>query len=264
MRQLRSMTTWVAALSILFAFGCDNTPAEVDSGTVRLDAGPTGTDAGPTDTDAGPPMGVDAGPIDGGGAGMCTGPTTGDCDLTDPTSCGAGMACVPIGMSTTSWMTQCIMAGVGGQGATCDPSMQGQCQEGFVCSSSRNICQKICCATSDCDTGDFCGNVGGLNAGFCATPVDCDPIAQTGCEDSPGTGCYPADGGLDCVGAGTLGEGEVCVFANDCMPGMGCLGPMGGPSNCRQWCDMTAADPCPAGFTCGGITGLPVGACLPM
>ena len=264
MRQLRSMTTWVAALSFVLAIGCDTGPdPDTDSGVVRVDAGPTtGTDSGPmTGTDAGPMTGTDAGPTDGGGGGMCTGPAMGDCNLIDPTSCGTGMACVFSGSSTTSWTTQCIMAGVGGQGDTC--TMQGQCQEGFVC-TNRGICQKVCCATPDCDTGDFCGNIAGLNAGTCATPIDCDLVAQTGCEGFPGTGCYPGAGGLDCIGAGTLNEGEVCMFTNDCMPGMGCLGPMGGPSNCRRWCDMSAADPCPAGFTCGGVTGLPVGACQPM
>jgi len=61
-----------------------------------------------------------------------------------------------------------------------------------------------------------------------------------------------------------LAEGAECMFTNHCVPSHGCIGPADGPSNCRQWCDMMAADPCPAGFTCTGVGGLPVGACTPM
>jgi len=197
--------------------------------------------------------------MDGGG-GSCTGPTMGDCDVFMPSSCGAGMACVMAGSTMMGWMTQCIAAGVGGTGATCDPTMQGQCQEGFQCNDG--TCSAICCANSDCATGDFCGMIGGANAGFCQTPDDCDLIAQTGCAEM--SGCYPGSAGLQCADAGMLGEGVACEYVNDCMPGMGCIGATGGPSACRAWCDM-AADPstCPDGFTCTGVTGLPVGACTP-
>ncbi|MCB9592224.1 MAG: hypothetical protein H6719_05790 [Sandaracinaceae bacterium] len=261
MRQLRMVTTWVAALALVSMAGCDdNTNPGTDSGpgpgtdggVTLMDSGPGSDDAGPTGTDAG---------TDAGGGGSCTGPS-GPCNALDATSCGSGMACVLSGSSDTMWQTVCIMAGAGTQGSACDPTMQGQCAEGFQCSSTSSVCEKICCETADCSPGDFCGLVAGAEAGFCSTPDDCDLIAQTGCPAMQG--CYPSSGGLACLGAGTVAEGATCMFTNDCMPGFGCLGPSGGPSACRAWCDMAAMPTtCPTGFACTGVTGLPVGACTP-
>jgi len=254
---------WVAALSFVFALGCDSDPVETDSGPAPGDSGPMVMTDGGVGTDSGPVTMTDAGPdTDAGGmTGMCNGPM-GDCDVTVASSCGAGMACGMSGMSTTSWTTGCRAAGVGGQGSACTPGGT-DCQEGFQCGSTSMTCQQFCCTSADCGTpGDFCGQVAGADVGFCQTPDDCDLIANTGC--AAGTACYPGAGGLSCLGAGMLGEGEVCMFTNDCAPSHGCIGPMGGPSNCRAWCDMMAADPCPAGFACTGVGGLPVGACTPM
>ncbi|MCA9605509.1 MAG: hypothetical protein KC619_07930 [Myxococcales bacterium] len=152
----------------------------------------------------------------------------------------------------------CIASGAGVQGSAC--TGLEQCAEGFECSSSSGVCEKICCTTADCSPGDFCGLIAGTGVGTCSTPDDCDLLMQTGC--TTGQACYPSSGGLSCLPAGTLGAGEACMFTNDCMPGFGCLGPAGGAATCRAWCDM-AADPttCPSGQTCGGVTGLPVGAC---
>ena len=253
MRQLR-IVTCAAALSLIgFTAGCD--PSTPDDAGMRIDTG--GPDDGGTD---GGGVGTDSG-TDGGGGGACTGPTMGPCNVTMPASCGAGMACVMVGSTMDGWMTACIAAGVGGAGAACDPTMPGQCQEGFQCNDGG--CRRICCVNTDCSAGDFCGMIGGANAGFCQTPDDCDLIAQTGCEAMAGTGCYPGSGGLQCASAGTTGEGATCMFVNECMPGMGCIGPMGGPSVCRRWCDTTVMDSCPMDFACTTVTGLPVGACTP-
>ena len=159
MEKLRSVTTWVAALSVVLGVGCDPDP---DPG--RDGGPPPGVDAGDVDSggmvpvDSGP-GGVDAG-ADAGGGGSCMGPT-GACNALEASSCGAGMACVLSGSSATMWETLCIMAGAGTQGTACDPTMQGQCAEGFQCSSTGMVCEKICCDTSDCSPGDFCGLVAG-------------------------------------------------------------------------------------------------------
>ena len=264
MRQLRLMTTWAAALSLVFALGCDNNDGtdagpvgvdaggDVDGGGGMVDSGP-GTDSGPGGDDAGPP-------------GMCTGPM-GACDVTNASSCGAGMACLISGSSMTMWETACTGAGVGTQGSACDPTMPNVCAEGYQCDSSAMVCQRFCCTTGDCETGDFCGLVAGAEVGFCNTPDNCDLIAQTGCEASAGTACYPSSGGLSCLMAGTVALGEVCEFTNSCMGGAGCIGPTGEDPRCRQWCDMSVTDPppCPTDFACTGVTGLaPVGACTPV
>jgi len=267
MKKLRN-TTWVAALCAFFmVVGCDDeTPARDAGPGGGTDAGPgTGVDSGPgTGVDAGPGTGVDAGPGtgDAGPGGMCSGPA-GECNALDPTSCGAGMACQINGSSAMGFMTVCGAAGVGGQGAACDPTMPGQCQEGFQCDSGSSTCQRFCCDNTDCaaNPGDFCGGIAGADLGFCQTPADCDLIAQTGCAAMQG--CYPSAGGLACLGAGDVGEGGMCEFTNSCMPGMGCLGTSMTDSFCRRFCDMAAAEPCPTGFTCNPITDLPVGGCFP-
>lgn len=256
MRQLRN-ATWAAALSLICVLpGCTEV-SDTDSGP-GTDGGPGG-DAGPG-RDAGP--GTDSGPRMDGGGGSCSGPATGDCNVFDPTTCAVGMACVLTGSTMAGWMTQCIAAGVGRTGTACDPTMQGQCEEGWQCTDG--TCSAICCTNSDCTTGDFCGMIGGANAGFCQTPADCDLIAQTGCAAM--SGCYPGSAGLQCADAGMFGEGATCVYVNDCTPGMGCISPAaGGESECRAWCNMMVTDPppCPAGYSCTGVTGLPVGACTP-
>jgi len=264
MEQLRN-TTWVAALCAFFlVVGCDDENPATDAGPVGLmDAGPGTADAGPgPGVDSGPGPGVDSGPgpgVDGGPGGDCSGPT-GECDVTDPTSCGAGMACLINGSSMDGFMTICGAAGVGGQGAACTPGMAGQCQEGFQCDSGSSTCQAFCCDSTDCSPGDFCSLISRADVGFCQTPVDCDLIAQTGCPDMQG--CYPSGGGLACFDEGTGAEGESCMFTNECLPGFGCLG-SASESFCREFCDMMATDPCPTGFTCQPITDLPVGGCIP-
>lgn len=258
MRQLRFVTVCLMAAGLAgLGSGCDG-DGPSDAGGGGTDAGGGMVDSGGGGIDSGMMMGTDAG-IDAGGGGACTGPT-GACNALEASSCGAGMACVISGSSATMWETVCIMAGAGTQGSACDPTMQGQCAEGFQCND--NVCQELCCDTSDCNPGDFCGLVAGADLGFCSTPDDCDLLAQTGC--GMGQGCYPSSGGLSCLGAGDLAEGAACMFTNDCLPGFGCLGPTGGAAACRAWCDMAAMPTtCPMGFACTGVTGLPVGACTP-
>lgn len=251
MRQLRFVTCVVALSLIGFLPGCDN--------------GSDGTDGGGTDGGDGADSGngdggdmVDAG-FDGGGGGACTGPMTGPCNVFDLSSCGSGMACVLNGDGMGGVTTRCIAIGIGGRGSDCDAATATGCQDGFQCDDG--TCKAICCTNSDCVTGDFCGPISMADAGYCTTPVICDPIAQTGCD--AGFACYPTGGGLVCDSPGTLGEGELCMSRSDCAPGMGCISTMMADGACRAWCDTADPDSCPMDFACTGVTGLPVGACTP-
>ncbi|MBZ0121165.1 MAG: hypothetical protein K8H88_29490 [Sandaracinaceae bacterium] len=231
-----------------------------------------GVDGGPRDGGSNP---VDGGPqpdggntmVDGGGTTMC-GPAGATCDISNPASCGAGMACLINGSTEMGWMAACGPAGVGGDGATCNPDgMTNECQEGFQC--NEGLCRQLCCSNEDCTVGgQFCNQIGGLNGGFCQPPAMCDLFAQTGCGMNEECNLLP-NGDRICDGAGTLTEGMECMFRNECVPGMGCFGPMGGPSRCRRYCDpaATAGNPgaCPDMFTCNPITGITgVGVCNPM
>lgn len=249
MQKLR-MTTWLAALALVVG-GCDSTGTP-DSGPIDLvDGG--GVDAG---GDTGTP------PIDSGPSGMCSGPD-GPCNVFDLTSCGAGMACAMTGGGGAPWVTTCIMPGVGTEGGACTVGTvtAGECQEGYQCGGD-GTCVKFCCTSSDCNPGDFCGTLGGADAGLCQTPVGCTLVSpQTGCPD--GEGCYPASGGLSCNPAGMIADGDPCMFLNDCMAGSGCLSTADMMGACRRFCDIAAPD-CPTDWTCNGITGLDgVGACFP-
>ena len=42
--------------------------------------------------------------------------------------------------------------------------------------------------------------------------------------------------------AGTLGQGASCGIGTDCKEGYDCLGPMGGPYSCKQYCRVGFAD----------------------
>lgn len=126
-----------------------------------------------------------------------------------------------------------------------------------------------CAAGSDCQAGDSCISLDGQNL-FCAPFCDpsggtcpgqgqcyivipdvdgiqlcgvvtldnCDLITYDTCD--PGQGCYLADndGGTTCIAAGAVAAGQPCTYANDCLPGYGCVG-SGGTYTCEQLCRET-------------------------
>lgn len=267
MRQLR-IVTWVAAVAALAAVGCDNGGGDDDAGT-RHDSGMTMTDGG-HHTDSGS-MHDSGTRQDGGGSASC-GPTGGECDISDPSSCGTGMACLLNGDGAGGVTTQCFAAGTGTDGTTCDPNTAGQCAEGFGC-GDEGVCRRWCCSDADCNsptpTGQLCNIFGGVGpegheVGQCVQPVECDLVAQTGCPVGKACNLFSA-GTRICDTPQDAAPGAECMFRNACGAGYACVGPAGEPGHCRQYCDMTAATPCPDGFTCDPLGGAPanIGICNP-
>jgi len=257
---MRPILLPLIATAGLLLGACDDGVSEPDSGVPPADTGTDMMDSGGDDSGTPPP---DSGMM----MGMSCGPTTGDCDVSDPASCGTGMACVLQGGGGEPWTTVCIQEGVIAEGMACDPTMQAQCQQGFQCDSTSRICARVCCSGVDCNPGDDCIALSmagpmGMEAGFCRTPVDCDPVDGTaGCSD--GTGCYPtSSGSFSCFSAGDIAIGEMCSNLNDCAPGSACI--TGDPSVCRQFC-LLSEPVCPSGFACGGLSGVDrYGVCVPM
>ena len=256
---MRKLFIGVALTVAVMSAGCDDRNGGEDAGRdsgVRLpDAARIDTGV-PTPTDAG-------GGTDSGTPGTC-GPT-GACSVSEPTSCGTGMACLMVGGGGNPWMTVCAASGVLGQGEACDPAAANQCQEGFQCFS--NVCQKICCSNSDCDPGVLCQQLADTNgAGLCTAGDTCSIIDPDSCED--GEGCYPlgSEGDVQCIEAGTATVGMACNTLNGCVAGYGCAG---SPGACRQYCVPGEGAVCETDFMCVQLTNgstpiLGIGVCVPM
>lgn len=272
MRELR-FGIWVVALSIV-GYGCDNGHGD------DHDAGPRDSgvhvmeDAGHHPVDSGTPRDSGSTITDGGGGGGRCGPTGGACDISDPSSCGTGMACYLNGDGAGGIITQCFPAGTGLDGTACDPTTAGECAEGFGCSGDESVCRRWCCSDADCNvgsgTGQLCNKFSGAGpddlhlAGICVQPDGCDVVAQSGCDAGEACNTFSL-GTTICDAAGTATEGQECAARDACVAGFACVGAAGEPGHCRKYCDMTAATPCPDGFTCGGLADAPdgVGICNP-
>ncbi len=277
MRELR-IGTWLAAMTALVAWGCDGSrPADPDSGMVTVDSGGGGIDSGPP-RDSGPDTGMTT-MTDSGMTGPSCGPTDGACDVSNPSSCGGGMACVVRKDPDTDVVsTYCVAAGTGTDGAACDPMMT-QCAEGFDCSQFENVCRRVCCSNSDCnptDTGQNCNifsdsGPAGRMSGICLLPDTCNPADGSGCD--AGQSCYINGPENLCVATGTVATGEPCGgSAGRCAAGNACLGADGEAATCRKLCDlMMDGAGCATEEVCNGRIGLEgggqrtdVGFCVPM
>jgi len=162
----------------------------------------------------------------------------------------------------------CEAAGTATEGMPCvrSDTMPDTCAEGLICNDG--TCRQWCCDgnNADCPLGQFClGGPGSV--AICREGAACNVIDGSGCD--AGEGCYLAGPDRDCFTAGTLAEGESCMFIDDCSPGHSCLAlSETDPSLCRKLCDpaMAGADcPTTGTFMClgiGGVTG--VGGCFPM
>jgi len=140
-------------------------------------------------------------------------------------------------------------------------SVNEDCTTGYVCVSATGapgMCVAYCFLSSDCPTHSVCAEmiVASEPVGSCS-PV-CDPLTGAGChvggaciaayvrrkdDDAivPGTMCGPDDA-LPAVG-------ESCASLPACQQGSTCVS-----DTCQELCVMASPD-CPAGTSCGGLSG---------
>lgn len=148
----------------------------------------------------------------------------------------ATVTCVPNGNQ--------VVGGLCGFG---DPGQYGydNCQAGSFCLDG--LCTPVCAlADAGCAGGaQACIAYGGVfegrELGLCTAL--CEPLATDSCAS--GQGCYLGlgTGQATCHGAGSLGQGEVCSYIDDCSQGLGCvlLGADGASTVCAAVCDPDTA-----------------------
>jgi hypothetical protein len=253
------------SLSLTLVACGDDDARPTDSGT-GSDTGTPLVDGGGVDTGTGP--GVDSGADSGGGSADCN--AGGACNVLMNNCTTAGEGCY---LSNEGPM--CFAAGTAAEGQPC--TNLNDCREGLGCFGSPggpSACRRVCCRSSggsECAVGDLClpftDAPGDL--GFCRTPADCDPIAQTGCGAGEACVVISNDGSVDCIAgaAGSLMQGGDCMPEDArCAAGFICLGPEAGPNFCARFCNPEVTpDACGEGLVCNRITGFPttLGACAP-
>ncbi len=159
------------------------------------------------------------------------------------TKCGAGQGCYLINNAT-----KCGTAGTLKEGEKCAKEQPTSCAAGLQCLV---VCSKICNVIEvnpgnpkcidGCKEGKFQSIDDETGIGLCigdTFPSNCDLFKQTGC--GPGEGCFPVQGGADCLEPNNGGakEGEKCQYTNDCAPGTICVSNL-----CSKLCDATPTAP---------------------
>lgn len=256
MRVRFSSTPWVIGMLATFAGACGGGDRNRDGSVMLMDSQPMGVDAPPTDT--GPPSDGTPSSDGGGGPRMCN--AGGACDVIAqncPATQGCYYARSMMGGKPTTMCAEVTRSG--GDGAPCE--FVNECLPGFTCNAG--VCRRYCCMgrTSDCPAGQICIGIAETGIGQCTLHAECTLVPNEGCMMNQGCYLISADGTLGCVIAGMLDEGATCAYLNDCRPGLGCFGVMGGTAMmCMRFCRMSMADTdCGTGRRCVVVRGLPEG-----
>jgi hypothetical protein len=153
--------------------------------------------------------------------------------------CPAGQKC-----GASNGLPVCEPNGTVPTGMPC-PATGDACVAGDVCveystALGIDLCAEFCRTDSDCHAGGLCttGLVGG-NLKICSLPItNCDPVAQTGCQN--GAACYPVtpSGQTGCHPQGPGTDFSDCLTDFDCAAGYSCfVDPSGlGPNTCKPLC----------------------------
>jgi hypothetical protein len=207
---------------------------------------------------------------------------TGDCDLFTQDCPQTNQTCTFVDDGTGNTKTSCMLAnGLKGVGQTC--ASDGECQAHLFCIGDPGTCTPACCPDTDepCNGGQ-CNLTVNVQAGpsqgelhfmACTYGMACalfDPSVCPGSEDCHLSG--PAFAVCSQPSPTPVGEGEACMYVNDCGESQICVGPDIDNSVCRYLCEIgdTTSGPglgsCPANQFCDGSfdTGYPnVGLCQP-
>ena len=184
----------------------------------------------------------------------------GPCDALCQTGCEDMQTCVA-GIFMQGRMAEeiCQPVGPGMQGTAC--GQNAGCAEGFGCLGE--TCNKYCRLPDgmpSCGAGESCvpaiaqgANIGICRAGCTIFPDSCGATEK----------CAPISAtSVACVPAGAKAVGDACS-AGECGKGAACIGPQGGPTNCRTICDPNNATQCTAPEVCNMLgAGAPFGACI--
>ena len=151
--------------------------------------------------------------------------------------------------------------GLKGIGDSC--TEPAECEAKLTCVG--NKCSPFCCPENpDSCGGGTCsvdvhlfdseGNDSGFLFKGCSFAPTCDLFTPGSCE-APGESCYlTGKGQTGCSQTGDLDDGAACVYLNDCLAGMACIG--SAEAFCHFLCqEGSEAQPpgmggCPAGQTC--------------
>jgi hypothetical protein len=105
--------------------------------------------------------------------------------------------------------------------------------------------------TCDLDISDRSGNTLFM---VCTYKQPCKPFELVACPS--GNSCTIEDnqGTADCLGNNGKTEGQACMYKNDCVDGLMCLGVQGGASTCQMLCLTPGSMP---PFDAGALDGGP-------
>jgi hypothetical protein len=212
------------------------------------------------------------------GAGMCTdygNIPVGDCDIFQQ-NCTGNMTCAVFDDGMGGPITHCgITAGLKNAGDVCnDPmgSLMSECAKGLFCIGG--FCSPACCH----DNGNPCGSADCVETDVdathhffsCSYAPACTLFTSNAC--AAGTDCHPYDDTLaECYPPSTTpaGEGQPCMFVNDCGDMQICVGADPQSSVCRYAChfgnnNQPGMGGCPTNQTCQGLQDFTsIGVCSP-
>jgi hypothetical protein len=236
--------------------------AAASSAPVLIDCSgnyPTGGDAGSDGGGQDGSSGQDVGGQDvGSDAPTCPAPFGGGtCDVFPPCGCSPTQNCARLFCAPE----KCVPNGFKPLGASCTNT--ADCQHGLVCADG--VCDPLCAKASDCGTNYVCFKQQGpcgegimSQLGYAACEPHCNPVFPfttdaTHIACGVGQRCDFFSGGTSVCSspAGSFGKGASCVpgvphdgigSRNDCQAGLDCLGPMGGPYTCKQYCRVGFSD----------------------
>ncbi len=175
------------------------------------------------------------------------------CGVAPQCGCSSGETCD----LTASGDSQCVgPAGLGVPGNHCVNA--AACEVGLTCGYGQS-CRPFCTTAGQPCGGANLGTCIQLKGGsgaaipnFLVCEIKCQLHEPGSC--GLGSGCFQSSitaGASDCYSAGSKGYNQVCVYADDCQAGYGCVGVSGGTYRCKKWCRVGQND-C-GGATCAGF-----------
>lgn len=229
--------------------GCPE-PVPTEDAATRADA--SVIEGGLSYADASPPLGdssrSDAAPFAPDAALACGGA----CDPTVAIGCEGDEVCA----LRADGEPACGASGEAEAGMPC-AGPEG-CAPGLSCflaAVSGGVCARPCCpGSSECDEGEVCGGedllVDGSRTSFgaCRAPRACQLLEERGCATREACYLTGSTGESECLVAGEVPRGGGCARANDCAPGLVCVGAV--ERACTALCRIGADDACEGSATC--------------